>query len=109
MHPGSILTPLQRHLPKEEMVDLGWIDEESRLVDPTFKTPEQGAATQVWAATSPQLTGMGDVYCEDCDIAEPAEITGEPFTGVCDYATDPEQAERLWELTVNLSGIDGVS
>src|SRR3954468_18818000 len=58
LHPGGILTPLQRHLPREEMVALGWIDENG---DPTpeaasqFKTPEQGAATEVWAATSPQL------------------------------------------------------
>src|SRR3954451_16560030 len=62
LHPGGILTPLQRHLPREEMVALGWIDENG---DPTpeaasqFKTPEQGAATEVWAATSPQLDGMG--------------------------------------------------
>lgn len=28
LHPGGILTPLQRHLPKQEMVDRGWIDED---------------------------------------------------------------------------------
>lgn len=27
VHPGSILTPLQRHLAREEMVAAGWIDE----------------------------------------------------------------------------------
>ena len=53
VHPGSILTPLQRHLAKEEMVGAGWIDEHGNPADPTFKTPGQGAATQVWAATSP--------------------------------------------------------
>src|SRR3954451_18252260 len=43
LHPGGILTPLQRHLAKEEMVERGWIDETGALVDPdAFKTPEQG-------------------------------------------------------------------
>jgi NAD(P)-dependent dehydrogenase (short-subunit alcohol dehydrogenase family) len=50
-HPGSILTPLQRHLSRREMVDAGWTDDDGNCLDPSFKTPEQGAATQVWAAT----------------------------------------------------------
>ena len=28
VHPGGIITPLQRHLPKEEMVALGWMQED---------------------------------------------------------------------------------
>ncbi|MCK2217973.1 SDR family NAD(P)-dependent oxidoreductase [Actinomadura sp. ATCC 31491] len=106
LHPGAILTPLQRHLPKEEMLALGWIDEAGNALDPSFKTPEQGAATQVWAATSPQLAGMGGVYCEDCDIAEVA-TADEP--GVRPYAVDPEQAARLWRLSAELTGVDAFS
>ena len=49
VHPGGILTPLQRHLTREEMVEMGWIDEQGRQVAQGFKTPEQGAATSVWA------------------------------------------------------------
>ncbi|GAA1754366.1 SDR family NAD(P)-dependent oxidoreductase [Streptomonospora arabica] len=107
LHPGGILTPLQRHLPKEEMVAAGWIDEQGNPINPAFKTPEQGAATQVWAATSPQLAGMGGVYCEDCDIAEMVE-TGDASTpsAVRAYAVDPEQAARLWELSAELTGVD---
>ncbi|MFJ6838274.1 SDR family NAD(P)-dependent oxidoreductase [Streptomyces sp. NPDC091209] len=106
LHPGGILTPLQRHLPRQEMVDRGWIDENGTPLNPEgFKTPEQGAATQVWAATSPQLVGIGGVYCEDCDIAEPAPADG-TRTGVRDYATDPEQAARLWELSAELTGVN---
>ncbi|MFD3924669.1 SDR family NAD(P)-dependent oxidoreductase [Streptomyces sp. NPDC058614] len=106
LHPGGILTPLQRHLAKEEMVERGWIDEDGKPVNPdAFKTPEQGAATQVWAATSPQLAGMGGVYCEDCDIAEPAPADGER-SGVQAYAIDPEQAARLWELSAELTGVN---
>lgn len=105
LHPGGIMTPLQRHLPREEMVAAGWIDEEGNPTNPSFKTPEQGAATQVWAATSPQLAGMGGVYCEDCDIAEPA-APGDTSGGVRDYAIDPDQAARLWSLSAELTGVD---
>ncbi|WP_028798665.1 SDR family NAD(P)-dependent oxidoreductase [Streptomyces sp. 142MFCol3.1] len=106
LHPGGILTPLQRHLPREEMVERGWIDENGTPLNPeAFKTPEQGAATQVWAATSPQLAGMGGVYCEDCDIAEPAPADGNRV-GVCAHAIDPEQAARLWELSAELTGVN---
>jgi NAD(P)-dependent dehydrogenase (short-subunit alcohol dehydrogenase family) len=106
LHPGGILTPLQRHLPKEEMVERGWIDENGNPLNPEgFKTPEQGAATQVWAATSPQLSGMGGVYCEDCDIAEPAPADGERV-GVRDYAVDPASAARLWTLSAELTGVN---
>ncbi|MEU1348204.1 SDR family NAD(P)-dependent oxidoreductase [Streptomyces sp. NPDC005795] len=104
VHPGSILTPLQRHLAQADMVDAGWIDEKGTPTDPTFKTPGQGAATHLWAATSPQLAGMGGVYCEDCDIAEPAADGKEG--GVHAHATDPEQAARLWALSADLTGVD---
>lgn len=106
LHPGGIMTPLQRHLPKEEMVERGWIDEQGNPLNPAgFKTPEQGAATQVWAATSPQLDGLGGLYLEDCDIAEPAPEDG-AWAGVKDWATDPEQAARLWTLSAELTGVD---
>lgn len=106
LHPGGILTPLQRHLPKEEMIERGWIDENGTPLNPAgFKTPEQGAATQVWAATSPQLDGMGGVYLEDCDISEPAP-PDQDRVGVQDYAVDPEQAARLWQLSAELTGVD---
>lgn len=106
LHPGGILTPLQRHLEKEEMVERGWIDAEGRPLNPAgFKTPEQGAATQVWAATSPLLADRGGVYLEDCDIAEPAPADG-ARRGVKDWASDPEQAARLWELSAELTGVD---
>lgn len=100
LHPGKILTPLQRHMTNEEMIAAGWIDEGGDLADPTFKTPEQGAAT------SAQLAGMGGLYCEDCDVARLASDDDEPFVGVRRYATDPEQARRLWWLSSELTGID---
>jgi NAD(P)-dependent dehydrogenase (short-subunit alcohol dehydrogenase family) len=105
LHPGGIMTPLQRHLSTEEMAAEGWVDENRNPVSTSFKTPEQGAATQVWAATSAKLDGMGGVYCEDCEIAEPA-VEGDETGGVRDYAVDPELAARLWSLSAELTGVD---
>ncbi|GAA3848501.1 SDR family NAD(P)-dependent oxidoreductase [Streptomyces sedi] len=98
LHPGGILTPLQRHMELAEMVEYGWVDTQGNALNPDFKTPEQGAATQVWAATSPALDGLGGAYCEDCDIADAALVR--------DYALDPEQAERLWALSAELTGVN---
>ncbi|PRY11787.1 SDR family NAD(P)-dependent oxidoreductase [Kineococcus rhizosphaerae] len=107
MHPGGILTPLQRHLPREEMVAAGWIDEDGNELMEGFKTPAAGAATEVWAATSPRLDGLGGVFCEDCDIALPVDADRPPFTaGVAPHATDPEAAARLWALSAELTGVD---
>jgi NAD(P)-dependent dehydrogenase (short-subunit alcohol dehydrogenase family) len=105
-HPGSILTPLQRHLSRQEMVDAGWIDEDGNGVDPSFKTPEQGAATQVWAATSPQLADRGGVYCEDCDIARIADGSDTVPGGVRPYAIDDDAAHRLWAASAGMTGTD---
>jgi len=107
VHPGGIMTELQRHLPREEMVAAGWMDEHG-TVDARFKTPEQGAATSVWAATSPLLQGKGGIYCEDCDIAEPTKA-GSPearVRGVDAHAVDPSDAARLWTLSAEMTGVN---
>ena len=107
VHPGGIMTPLQRHLTREEMIASGWMDEQGNFSE-RFKTPEQGAATSVWAATSGQLNGLGGVYCEDCDIAGPT-VPGsstERTAGVNAWAIDPEDAARLWRLSAELTGVD---
>jgi NAD(P)-dependent dehydrogenase (short-subunit alcohol dehydrogenase family) len=107
VHPGGILTPLQRHLTREEMVGYGWIDEDGTPRF-EFKTPEQGAATAIWAATSPQLAHMGGVYCEDCDIAEVTDPNSPTAAdkGVNAYAVDPDIAAKLWTVSVQLTGVD---
>lgn len=106
LHPGKIFTPLQRHLTTKEMTAEGWLDENGAPADPTFKTPAQGAATQVWAATSPLLADLGGLYCEDCDVAVRAEAADTPFVGVKAYAADGDEALRLWCLSADLTGIN---
>ena len=106
LHPGGILTNLGRYMTPQDWIDVGLVDESGNILNTVLKTPEQGAATQVWAATSRQLDGMGGVYCEDCDIAEPAPADTDARIGVRDYAIDPDQAARLWTLSAELTGVD---
>ncbi|WP_156755215.1 oxidoreductase [Actinokineospora pegani] len=105
LHPGGILTPLQRHLSHQDQVDAGWINEAGDVIVDWMKTPEQGAATQVWAATSPDLADLGGVYLEDCEVAEPRDEEG-ATTGVHPWATDPEAAARLWALSAERTGVN---
>lgn len=107
VHPGPIMTPLQRHLTREEMVAAGWLDEDGAIA-PRFKTPEQGASTATWAATSPLLDNLGGVYCENCDVAAPTD-PGSPTAaseGVDDHATNVDAAARLWAVSSTLTGVD---
>ena len=105
VHPGGIITPLQRHLEKEEMIALGWMDEDgspSELAKNFFKSPSQGASTTLWCATSNDLNGLGGVFCEDCDIAKRKSEVDESlqrYTGVANWAVDTDEATRLWELS----------
>jgi len=100
--PGGIMTPLQRHLPREEMIAFGWMDESGKIND-RFKSTEQGAATSVWAALAPELEGRGGLYLEDCAQAQ-AWSEANPMQGVMPHALDPEAAERLWDLSVKTTG-----
>ena len=105
VHPGGIITPLQRHLEKEEMVALGWMDEDgspSELAKNFFKSTSQGASTALWCATSPDLKGLGGVFCEDCDIAKRKSEVDESmqrYFGVADWAVNTDEGSRLWEAT----------
>lgn len=102
VHPGGIMTPLQRHLQNEEMVALGWLDENgnlSELAAALFKSTTQGCTTTLWAATSDMLDGKGGLYCEDCDVAELADEDTPRYFGVAQWAVDPDLAVKLWELS----------
>jgi NAD(P)-dependent dehydrogenase (short-subunit alcohol dehydrogenase family) len=102
--PGGIMTPLQRHLPYEEQVAMGWIDAETGKVRDGFKTPAQGASTSVWAAIGPELEGVGGRYLENLAEAPPYDPAVR-FVGVrYDHALDPQQADRLWALSAETVG-----
>jgi NAD(P)-dependent dehydrogenase (short-subunit alcohol dehydrogenase family) len=90
LNPGAIATNLQRYVG-------------GRLITPPErqKTPEQGAATSVLLATSPDLDGIGSRYFNDCNEAptvdhRDADTGG---SGVASYALDLANAERLWDVS----------
>ena len=102
VHPGGINTPLQRHLEVEEMVAMGWMNPDgtmSEIAVKMFKSPTQGCATTLWAATSPMLKNMGGQYCEDCDVAALLAADDAGSFGVRPHAIDADNARRLWSMS----------
>jgi NAD(P)-dependent dehydrogenase (short-subunit alcohol dehydrogenase family) len=99
--PGGIATNLQRHVDPEYM-------ERARAQAGggiRFKTVEQGAATSVLLAVSPQLEGIGGRYFDDCDEALPLmrrDDAPDALHGVAWYALDAAVAERLWEESLRM-------
>jgi NAD(P)-dependent dehydrogenase (short-subunit alcohol dehydrogenase family) len=117
LHPGGIVdTNLAPWLSIDDRRAMGLLDAAGRpIIDPTrgLKTPQQGASTTVWAATSPLLNDIGGVYLMDNDVAPIDEATADfgpdiaaseldTSGGVMPYAIDPESAQRLWELSEQL-------
>ena len=102
VHPGGILTPLQRHLGNEEMQALGWTDADGNLSERAaamFKSTTQGCSTTLWAATSEDLNDTGGLYCEDCDVANLATEDSPPYFDVAPWAADEDAAMKLWDIT----------
>ena len=99
--PGGIATGLQRHVGGSEY--MAQAVERFRQAGAVLKTVEQGAATSVLLATSPQLEGIGGRYFEDCNEAPLIHRRGEAgIGGVAPYALDRDNAERLWEVSLGL-------
>ena len=100
VHPGAIVTGLGRHMDEADYQFL--MSRRPAGQEMTLKSVEQGAATSVWAATSPELAGRGGVYLEDCQVAGPA--APDSSAGVESYAVDAAAAERLWAVSEVLVG-----
>jgi len=73
-----------------------------RIPSEFLKNVEVGAATPVFAATSPLLDGTGGRYLEDCHEAAVRADRGAGFSGVAGYALDPANADRLWDESLRL-------
>jgi NAD(P)-dependent dehydrogenase (short-subunit alcohol dehydrogenase family) len=120
VHPGVILgTDLGPSRPEDghavtddQRRAMGLIDDSGRpIIDPDrgTKTPQQGASTSVFAATSPLLADIGGVYLKDNDISpldtpRPINFGAEQDipADVVPHAVGPESAQRLWELSERL-------
>jgi NAD(P)-dependent dehydrogenase (short-subunit alcohol dehydrogenase family) len=102
VHPGAVIeTNLARNLDPDILAAA------VETAGYEYKTREQGAATSVLVAASPLLEGSTGRYFADCNEAPVVDstFTGPPRGfGVAPYALDPENARRLWDLSLDLIG-----
>jgi NAD(P)-dependent dehydrogenase (short-subunit alcohol dehydrogenase family) len=101
LHPGGILTELDRHMaPGELEATVAQINAQLAAEGQPpfqFKTIPQGAATSVWAAFVAAAEEVGGRYCEDCQVSQVTDALISPVSpGVRSYALDPEHAKALW-------------
>ncbi len=112
VHPGNIATTnLLRDLDPDVLAHLHASAPYAETFDASkvrYKTIEQGAATSVLVATSPQLDGIGGRYFENCNQARvlDSDVPNTSGSGVAPYALDPANANRLWELSLALLGLE---
>jgi NAD(P)-dependent dehydrogenase (short-subunit alcohol dehydrogenase family) len=99
VHPGAVESNLARHM---DPAVLQGLTDSGRY---EIKTPEQGAATSVLVATSPQLEGIGGHYFADCNeppLVDSSEASPPRGFAVAPYALDPDNAERLWDVSLRM-------
>jgi NAD(P)-dependent dehydrogenase (short-subunit alcohol dehydrogenase family) len=60
LHPGGIMTNIQRHFDDATLRFVGAVDEQGRRLEvpPGWKTQQQGAATAVLLAACPDIQGV---------------------------------------------------
>ncbi|KAF8194324.1 hypothetical protein K438DRAFT_1968939 [Mycena galopus ATCC 62051] len=97
LHPGTIYTNLMQKADGiAEMQKMGILAEDGQpSSNIPFKTIAQGAATTVAAAFDPRLNETPGAYLVDCKVAN--ELVAPP-------SSDPDNAERLWNLTEQIIG-----
>ena len=61
-----------------------------------FKSAWQGAQTSIYCAVSEEMEGVSGQYVSDCKLKKPLNP----------QATDDDIAERLWEVSAQLVGLD---
>jgi len=103
LHPGAIPTNLGRHMTDEmtEAMNARIKASSSSGQGFQYKTLESGAATQVWAATAPELANHNGKYLTDCNLAEP----GTSEIGYAPHIYNPSTEAALWNLSERLVGL----
>ncbi|KAL6825956.1 NAD(P)-binding protein [Trichoderma sp. SZMC 28015] len=105
LHPGGIQTGLMRYIPEEEAKAM--VAQIGPEVLQGMKSPEQGAATQVWAAIARELEGKGGKYLADVSVAVPGpddKDMSKPTTVKHTY--DAAEEARLWKDSLKLVGLE---
>jgi len=72
----------------------GWVAVGVAIARPFGISPERGARTSIYLATSPEVADVTGRYFVDCQPARPRP-----------QATDPDMARRLWDVSVRMTGL----
>jgi NAD(P)-dependent dehydrogenase (short-subunit alcohol dehydrogenase family) len=103
LNPGGIMTGLQIHVPAEVME--GWKADEQ--IQNYMKSPEQGAATTVWAAVAKVWEGKGGKYLDDCQVSQPVPEGYQLLDrGYAKWAYDEVSEDKLWKMSNEWVGVE---
>jgi NAD(P)-dependent dehydrogenase (short-subunit alcohol dehydrogenase family) len=86
-HPGTVRSGFAQN-------ERSWIGIGMRVIAPLLRTPEKGAATLVYLASSPEVAGVSGEYFKDCRVARSSRA-----------ARDEAAARRLWEVSAQMTGL----
>ena len=112
VYPGGVHTDLGRYLTDELINEVTKLANDRAAatasesgeagVGITWKSIEAGAATQIWAATAPELVDHNGAYLADCGLGV---LGGNPgVNGFLPYLLDDDHAAELWDLSEDLVG-----
>ena len=104
LHPGGIQTELGRHLDEEDIAAMGGWDSFAKI----FKSPEQGAATTVWAAVSPYFEDVknGGYYLSDVGVCGPIPPNAAvAASGYAPHVYNEANEENLWKISSEAVGV----
>ncbi len=106
LHPGNIVTAGYGRLDPRVAEKLGGLMSDEGIMK-TFKSVEQGAATQVLAAVGKGWEGVGGVYLDECGVSRLLE-DGEmgAINGHRPWIYDEQGAERLWKDSCEMVGLE---
>ncbi len=86
LHPGFVATGFARN--NGSLYDFGM-----RLITPVFaRTPEHGAETSLYLATSPEVAEVSGKYFVDCKAVPSSPVS-----------YDQDTAEKLWQVSLELT------
>lgn len=88
LHPGLVASRFGRSGNSPMTTLVGWFQGAAAI------TPEQGAQTSIFLATSPEVEGVTGLYFEKCKPVKPSAA-----------ALDVETARRLWQVSEEMVGM----
>lgn len=86
-HPGAVASNFGQSAEN-------WFSTANTVLAPLLRSPEEGARTQVWLASSREANGFNGKYFKDCKAKRPSR-----------HARSEQDAARLWDLSRQLVGL----